>query len=312
MKPYQSAQYRAAFRFAKEQTAFYSKSFFFATRLLPREKRWDVYALYGFCRYADNIVDSPRRRSSNELYAEIASLKQELKAAYKNGESEHPVIKPFIYTASKYGIPIEHPMELLDGVEKDLEKNRYENFAELYRFAYSVAGVVGLMMTYIIGFSDEKAFHYAEKLGVAMQLANILRDVQEDKRMNRIYLPLDELRQFGVDEEDILAERFSPEMQRLMAFQIRRAHRFFDEAQPGIAMLSKDGQFAVAAASRIYRGILVELEEHHGNPFLGRVFVPKSRKFIILLQEVMRSRLKPKEASVLPHPLKSCEKHLVP
>ena len=291
MSLFQDKSMRAAFKYAKSQTALFSKSFFFSSQILPKEKRWNTYALYSFCRYADNIVDNPRKRAQAELFEEIASLAREIQIAYRRGESEHPVLKPFIQVALKREIPIQYVMDLLDGVKMDLLKNRYETFADLYEFAYRVAGVVGLMMSYVMGFNNKEALVYAEKLGIAMQLTNILRDIQEDKNMNRIYLPLQELKQFGLSEEDIISERFDERMLAFMKFQVERAHRYFDEAQPGIAMLDQDAQFAILSSSKIYRGILRQIEKRGYNPFLGRAYITQTKKMAILFNEVLKTRV---------------------
>ncbi|RPI03328.1 MAG: phytoene/squalene synthase family protein [Calditrichaeota bacterium] len=281
----------SAFKYAKSQTAHFSKSFFFSSQILPKEKRWDTFALYSFCRYADNIVDQPRERADAELFDEIASLARELQIAYRRGESEHPILKPFILVSLKRDIPIEYALDLLDGVKMDLLKNRYESFADLYEFAYRVAGVVGLMMTFVMGFKNKETLIYAEKLGIAMQLTNILRDIQEDKNMNRIYLPLQELKQFGLTEQDILLENFSYDMYHFMKFQVERADRYFEESYPGIALLDRDSQFAIYSAAKIYRGILRQIEERGYNPFLGRAFVSQRKKLAILFNEVLKTRL---------------------
>lgn len=292
-KFWKQPDYRAAFEHARLVTAHYSKSFYISARMLPQEKRWATYALYGFCRYTDNLIDNPRQRSLEDLMDEVDFMKREIVRAYRSGESEHPVLQPYIVVAKKYGIPQDYPLELLKGVQMDLQKNRYQSFDELYLFAYRVAGVVGLMMTHVLGFKDPAAFKYAEKLGVAMQLTNILRDVQEDKNMDRIYLPQEDLRRFGVSEDDIFAERMHINMHRLMRFQIKRAHRFYDQAERGIAMLNRKSQFAIYASSKIYRGILRKIEAREMNPFIGRVFVSQTKKAGILLQELARTRLLP-------------------
>ncbi len=294
MKYLKDKSLKASFHYARSETAYYSKSFFLSSAMLPRKRRWATYALYGFCRYADNIVDNPRGRSDEELFDEVDYIKRELKRAYINGESEHPVIKPFILVAKEYGIPEEYPLDLMEGVLMDLKINRYETFDDLYLFAYRVAGVVGLMMTHIIGYKSEDAFEYAEKLGIAMQLTNILRDVQEDKNMNRIYLPKEDLRSFNVKEEDIFNERMNENIQKLMRFQVDRAHRYYDQANKGIALLNRKSQFAIYAASRIYRGILLKIEARNYNPFLGRVWVTQTKKLRIVLAELFKTRvLKP-------------------
>jgi len=282
---------RVAFEHSKALTAYHSKSFYFSTRLLPKSKQWATFALYGFCRYADNLIDNPRDRSVPELLAEVKYLRRELEIAYRTGESEHPIIHPFISVAREYGIPKKYPLALLDGVQMDLERNRYTTFDELYLFAYRVAGVVGVMMTYVLGYKDPVAFKYAEKLGVAMQLTNILRDVEEDAERNRIYLPLDELERFGVSEEEILSGKMTPAVHELMRFQVERAHGYYRDSAPGIAMLETDAQFAIQSASKIYRGILMKIEGREYNPFLGRVFVSQLRKAGILFREVLRTKI---------------------
>jgi phytoene synthase len=282
---------KIALKYARFQTAHYSKSFFFSSAMLPKEKRWDTYALYNFCRYADNIVDKPRNRSTEELINEVDMLAKELHIAYKSGESEHPVIKSFIYVANKYQIPIKYPLELLEGVKMDLVKNRYETYDDLYLFAYRVAGVVGILMTYVLGYKDESAFIYAEKLGIAMQLTNILRDVQEDKNMGRIYLPQEEIRRFNLQEEDFFAENITDKFREFMSFQVNRAHQYYNEAHDGIKLLTDNTQFAIYSASKIYQGILFQIEARNFNPFLGRVFVSQSKKLLILFSEIFKTRV---------------------
>lgn len=282
---------RAAFEHARQITAYFAKSFYFSAALLPQEKRWATYAVYGFCRYADNLIDNRRQRAAAEILREVEFLEAELRTAYRTGESEHPILRPFIVVAQRYRIPLEYPLDLLRGVQMDLQNARYENFEALYVFCYRVAAVVGLMMTPILGYENNAAFGYAEKLGVAMQLTNILRDVKEDKAMGRIYLPLDELRAFGCSEENIFAERLTPGFRALIKFQVERAHAYYQAATPGIALLHAEARFAIHSASRIYRGILKRLEARDYNPFLGRVYVPKHRKLGIILQEVVRTKL---------------------
>ncbi|MCF7805404.1 MAG: phytoene/squalene synthase family protein [Candidatus Marinimicrobia bacterium] len=301
MKKYwKSGENRVAFEHARDLTAHHSKSFYLSTRLLPEEKQWATFGLYGFCRYADNLIDNPRDRSADELIREVDYLHEELSIAYRTGESEHPILRPFIAVAKRYGIPEKYPRDLLLGVRMDLEIDRYKTFDELYLFAYRVAGVVGLMMTSVLGYKDEAAFEYAEKLGIAMQLTNILRDVREDAERGRIYLPQDELKQFGVSGQAILRGEMSPEFRELMQFQVDRAHRYYREANPGINMLATNAQFAIHSASKIYRGILRKIEAQNYDPFQGRVFVPQIQKFGILIQEVVRTKVLVAQERLLP------------
>ncbi len=302
-KQWLSGDNKVAFEHARQLTAHHSKSFYFSTKLLPREKQWATFALYGFCRYADNLIDNPRQRSRAELLDEVDFLTAELEIAYRTGESEHPVLRPFILIADKYEIPQEYPLDLLEGVKMDIRIDRYETYDDLYLFAYRVAGVVGLMMTHVLGYTNDESFEYAEKLGVAMQLTNILRDIREDARRNRIYLPGEDLADFGVSESQILREEMTVEMRDLMQFQVDRADRFYAEANPGIKMLANDAQFAIYSASKIYRGILRKIETQNYDPFLGRVFVTQSQKVGILLQEVVRTKLMSAHERLIPQGL---------
>jgi phytoene synthase len=291
---------RAAFEHARLLTEHYSKSFYISAKMLPKERRWATYALYGFCRYVDNLIDNPRHRSKDELLYEANFISREIEIAYRSGESEHPILKSFITVAKHYHIPIEYPQELIAGVTMDIQTSRYGTFDDLYVFAYRVAGVVGLMMTHVLGYKTEKAFEYAEKLGIAMQLTNILRDIKEDLNINRIYLPAEEMQQFGVGEANLFKEEMNDKLKALMKFQIDRAQKYYNEANPGIKYLIPESRFAIYSASKIYNGILKNIVHHDYNPFLGRVYVPQVKKMGILLREVLRSRLEVIQESLFP------------
>lgn len=284
---------RDYFELARGLTRTHAKSFYFSCRFLPKQTRVSTYAVYSFCRYVDNIVDNPRNRNIDQIRSEIDAIRKELELAYSVGESEHPVLGAFIPSALICGIPVELPMDLIRGVEMDLTIDRYETFDDLYLFAYRVAGVVGLMMTYVLGFKDKDALIYAEKLGIAMQLTNILRDIKEDKDNGRIYLPLEELHQYKIAEEHIISEKFNDFFRRMMEFQVERAWKYYRDAEPGISMLQRKSQFAIIAASRIYSGILNKIAQNGYNPFGGRAHVSSTKKVSILLSELLKTRLIP-------------------
>lgn len=279
-------------KFSKSIIKYYAKSFYFASAFLPKRKKLATYIIYSFCRYVDNIIDKPRSRSKEELNYELDSIKTELSMAYKYGESEHPILGIFIKVIKQYGIPIEYAFDLIEGVRMDLNYYRYENFDELYKFCYRVAAVVGLMMTYILGFKNENTLIYAEKLGIAMQLTNILRDIKEDKDNGKIYLPLDEMRAYNITEEDFINENFNENFKNFIIFQSNRAKTFYDESKDGIPMLDKDSRFAIYAALKIYSGILQEIEKLDYNVFKQRAYVSTSKKISILVTEYFRNVLK--------------------
>ena len=300
MKLWKAEENRVAFEYARRITAHYSKSFYLSAKMLPREQRWATYALYGFCRHCDNLIDTPRQRTETEIVREIQRLTEELKVAYNTGESQHPIIRVFILVAKTYGIPMAYPLDLLNGVAMDVQQTRYKTFDELSLFCYRVAAVVGLMMIYVLGYKNERAFRYAKQLGIAMQLTNILRDVKEDKEMGRIYIPQTDLAQFGVTEQDILDEKMTPQLRALIKFQIERADQYYTEAIPGISLLKTESQYAIYAAARIYRGILRKIEECDYNPFLSRVFVPSTQKIKILLHEGLRTKVLSAQEKLFP------------
>lgn len=267
----------------------YAKSFYFANKLLPKLKRDAAYSIYGFCRYADNIVDNPRNRNIEEIKNEILNLKNELILAYKYKESEHPILSSFIYYADYFKIPIEYPLDLLDGVLMDTEVKEFDKFEELYVYCYKVASVVGLMMCYILGFKSNEALVYAEKMGIAMQLTNILRDIKEDKNKARIYLPKQDLIKFNVSKEQIFNEKFDKNLQNLVKYYTDKAQNYYNESYFGINLLDKNARFSIFAAGRIYSEILIKIKNNEYNPFLERVVVSKKNKYQILLLEIFKS-----------------------
>ena len=299
-KLWKAEENRVAFEYARKITAYHSKSFYFSAKMLPKERRWATYALYGFCRHCDNLIDTPRERTETEIVREIQRLTEELQVAYNTGESQHPIIRAFILVAKAYSIPIEYPLDLLKGVAMDVQQARYETFDELSLFCYRVAAVVGLMMTYVLGYKHEHAFRYAKQLGIAMQLTNILRDIKEDKDMGRIYLPQKDLMRFGVLEQDILEEKITPQLRELIKFQIERADGYYTEAMPGISLLETESQYAIYSAAKIYRGILRKIEDHTYDPFISRVFVPSSQKIGILLHEGLRAKFLSAQEKLFP------------
>ena len=300
MKLWKAEENRAAFEYARKITAHYSKSFYFSAQMLPSEQRWATFALYGFCRHCDNLIDTPRQRTETEILREIQRLTEELQIAYNTGESQDPIIRAFILVAKASGIPIAYPLDLLNGVAMDVQQARYKTFDELSLFCYRVAAVVGLMMTHVLGYKDERAFGYAKQLGIAMQLTNILRDIKEDKEMGRLYIPQADLAAFGVTEQDIFNEKMTPQLRALIKFQIERADQYYTEAIPGISLLKTESQYAIYSAARIYRGILRKIEDQDYNPFLSRVFVSSTQKVGILLHEQIRTKFLSAQEKLFP------------
>lgn len=269
----------------REYTKHYAKSFYFSSLVLPKEKRNAAYAVYAFCRYADNITDISGYESEEFLESKINLLLETLNEVYRQAEAGSGNISDFTLTVKKYGIPRIYFRELVEGIKTDIRKKKYYNFDELDVYCYKVASVVGLIMTKIFGYTDPKALDYAVMLGKAMQLTNILRDIPDDYSMGRIYLPKDELDSFGYSEKDIMNKVIDDRFRAFMAFQINRAREYYAEAEKGIGMLINDGsRSTVKMMSKIYAGILNEIENNNYDIYSKRHYVSTFSKVMMSLK----------------------------
>jgi 15-cis-phytoene synthase len=226
-----------------------------------------VRALYAFCRATDDIVDHP-----NERMQETLLTWRQHTLEWHAGESDLTVLA-WRDMCQQTGMPLGYARQLIDGVARDLEQTRYATFEELAVYCYGVASTVGLMSMHILGYSSDEAVPYAIKLGVALQLTNILRDVAEDWQRGRVYLPLDELADFGLGEDAIAQGRVDERWRAFMRFQIDRTRRLYAEAEPGIALLHEDGRFSTAAAAGLYAAILDRIEAEDYDVFSQRAYV---------------------------------------
>jgi 15-cis-phytoene synthase len=264
-----------AYAYCDAITSTHSRTFYVATGLLPSNKRRAMRALYAFCRLSDDIVDCSQENAEVSLatwrrkaLAPAPCLRA--RGAKPRGDL---VAVAWADTRLRYQIPQRYAEQLVDGVGRDLCQKRYRTFEEVVTYAYGVASTVGLMSMHIIGFAGEQAIPYAIKLGVALQITNILRDVGEDWRAGRVYLPMDELTAYGLTEADLDRGQVDDRWRAFMHFQIERNRRLYAEAGPGIALLNRDGRFAVAAASDLYRAILNDIEAHNYDVFNRRAHV---------------------------------------
>lgn len=273
-----------AYLSCQEITRQHSKTFFLASRLLPFEQRRAVHALYAFCRISDDLIDE----GGEDRLQRLISWKHESLSDSPNSNQE--VALAWADARAKFYIPKQYAEQLLDGVALDLTKNRFTNFKDLANYCYGVASTVGLMTMHIVDFSGEEAIPYAIKLGVALQLTNILRDVGEDWQNGRLYLPQDEMAQFGITEAAIHAGLLDDRWQDFMQFQIQRTRQLYAEAMPGIRMLGKNGRFAIAAAAELYQGILDDIEANHYDVFNRRAYLNGRQKLSRLPGIWLRSR----------------------
>lgn len=282
-----------AYRLCGSITAENSKSFYLSSGLLNERKRKGARALYAFCRITDDIVDESLEedgsRASNQT---IQHKMQEWRRVALSSApfSQHQVAAAWADSRAHFKIPYRFAEQLIDGVMMDLEVNRYNTFEELAAYSYGVASTVGLMSMHIVGFESQDAIPYAIRLGVALQMTNILRDVGEDWRNGRLYLPMEELEAFGIREEDIDSGRISDAWREFMRFQIFRNRQLYKEAAPGIQMLDKDGRFAIAASAGLYEAILQDIEKHDYDVFSRRSYIGTAGKLARLPRIWWQSR----------------------
>jgi len=260
------AALQIAYRQAERITSAHSKSFHFASGLLPEEKRSAARALYAFCRTVDDIVDEVESQKDRDF--ELNYWRNIIQTA---SPPDHDLVAlAWADTLARYHIPRHYALQLIDGVARDLSQSRYQTFEDLATYCYGVASTVGLMSMYIVGFKSNDAVPYAIKLGVALQMTNILRDVGEDYRNGRLYLPREELVTYGIREEDVAAGRVTDNWRQFMKFQIERTRQLYEEAWAGVKMLEREGQLAIGAASVFYQGILDDIEKHDYDVFSRR------------------------------------------
>jgi len=253
---------RASYEECKRLNALHGKTYFLATLLLPRAKRPFVHALYGFARYADEIVDDLASELSIEEKAQaLSTWGNTVLADLKKGTSDDHVGRALIDTVKRFDIPHEHFEAFLHSMTMDLTVQEYETYEDLLEYVYGSAAVIGLEMVPILGPLHNDAFEAAKKLGIAFQLANFIRDVDEDLDRGRVYLPIKELAQCGVSREMLEERVLTPEIIEALKFQIARVRQLQAEAAPGIALLEATSRPCIQAASTLYCGIVDEVEK---------------------------------------------------
>lgn len=248
----------------------HGRTFYLASHFQTPPRRRALHAIYAYCRIADDIVD--RAATPDAADSRLSAWAAQLDAPV------HPVAVAFAVTRQMYGIPVEPARDLIDGIRSDLQPEPFGTWEDLRGYCYRVAGTVGLLTAPVLGCSRTSALPRAVDLGIAMQLTNILRDVGEDARQQRVYLPLADLATFGCTPESLLAGRPVGRFRELMAFEIARARSLYAAARPGIAALSPAGQMTALAASRLYASILTRIEELDYDVFNTRATVHTRRK----------------------------------
>lgn len=287
-----------------EVCAEYAKTFYLGTLLMTPERRRAIWAIYVWCRRTDELVDGPN--ASHITPTALDRWEARLEDLFQ-GRPFDMMDAALADTVGKFPVDIQPFKDMIQGMRMDLRKSRYQNFDELYLYCYYVAGTVGLMSVPVMGIapesqaSTESVYNAALALGIANQLTNILRDVGEDARRGRVYLPQDELAQAGLSDDDIFAGKVTDKWRNFMKNQIKRARMFFDEAEKGVTELSAASRWPVWASLLLYRQILDEIEANDYNSFTKRAYVRKAKKIVALPVAYAKSLISP--SSRVPSPL---------
>ena len=275
---------RASYLECKRLNSLHGKTYYLATLLLPKAKRPHVHALYGFARYADEIVDDLASTLTIPEKAHVLKVwGEKVLEDIRLGRSDDHVGRALVDTVQRFNIPIEHFEAFLHSMTMDLSVTEYQTYEDLMEYVYGSAAVIGLQMVPILGATDPKAYEAAQKLGIAFQLANFIRDVSEDLDRGRIYLPLDDLYAAGVSKEMLAAKKLTPEIKQALIFQIERVRRLQREAAAGIALLDPVSQPCINAASELYCGIVDEVEKINYEIFTHRAKTSTWRRLKVAL-----------------------------
>jgi phytoene synthase len=264
--------------YCQQKAAQSGSSFYYSFLFLPPNRRHAITALYAFCREVDDVVDECHDPSI--AATKLVWWRQELARLYA-GKPEHPVTQALLPALAEFNLPQEQLLEIIDGMEMDLQQSRYLDFKALSLYCYRVAAVVGLLAAEIFGYQDRKTQKYAHDLGMAFQLTNIIRDVGEDARIGRIYLPIDELQRFEVTAADILNARYSDNFRRLIEFQIERAEQYYTQAVSELPAGDRKAQRPGLVMATIYRTLLDEIKRDGCQVLTQRTSLTPVRKLWI-------------------------------
>ncbi|MBL8374043.1 presqualene diphosphate synthase HpnD [Accumulibacter sp.] len=264
--------------YCQEKAARSGSSFYYSFLFLPQNRRRAITALYAFCREVDDVVDECQ--DPQVAATKLAWWRREL-ASIDGGQPQHPVTQALQAASAEFNLPQEQLQEIVDGMEMDLQQSRYLDFKALSLYCYRVAGVVGLLAAEIFGYQDRRTQRYAHDLGLAFQLTNIIRDVGEDARMGRIYLPIDELQRFEVPAADILNARHSDNFRRLMDFQVERAESYYAQAIDALPAADRRAQRPGLVMAAIYRTLLDEIKRDGCRVLTQRTSLTPIRKLWI-------------------------------
>lgn len=281
---------RASYEECKRLNSLHGKTYYLATLLLPKAKRPFVHALYGFARYADEIVDDLASPLSDQEKADLLrAWSSGIIEDLRRGDSSDPIGMALVDTVTRFAIPIEHFEAFIHSMTMDLSVSEYQSYDDLLEYVYGSAAVIGLEMVPILGALSPEAYGAAEKLGIAFQLANFIRDVGEDLDRGRVYLPIQELAEHGVSHEMLNERILTPQIKSALQAQIARVRRLQREAAPGIAMLEPASRACIEAASELYCGIVDEVEKIDYQIFEKRAKTSTMRRLRVALPAYLRA-----------------------
>ena len=264
--------------YCQQKAASSGSSFYYSFMFLPANRRRAITALYAYCREVDDVVDECQ--DPQIAATKLAWWRTELDRLYA-GRPEHPVTQALLPVLAEFNLPQEQLLEIIDGMEMDLQQSRYLDFTALSLYCYRVASVVGLLAAEIFGFQERGTQKYAHDLGMAFQLTNIIRDVGEDARRGRVYLPLDELKRFNVPLADILNSTYSDNFRKLMEFQIERAEQYYAQAMSQLPAVDRKTQRPGLVMAAIYRTVLDEIKRDGCQVLTQRTSLTPLRKLWI-------------------------------
>jgi len=281
---------RASYSECKRLNSLHGKTYYLATLLLPKEKRPFVHALYGFARYADEIVDDLESSLSVDEKADALKVWGDgILADLQKGESKDHIGRALIDTVNTFAIPIEHFEAFLHSMTMDLSVTEYQTYEDLLEYVYGSAAVIGLQMVPILGSTDPRAYEAAQKLGIAFQLANFIRDVDEDLERGRVYLPIQELAEHGVSWQMLNGRVLTPQIRSALQAQIKRVRALQKESEFGISLLDASSRPCIEAASELYCGIVDEVEKIDYEIFTKRATTSTWRRLKVALPAYARA-----------------------
>ncbi len=284
--------------YCQDKTVKSGSSFYYSFLFLEPEQRKAITALYAFCREVDDVVDECS--DPNLARIKLQWWREDLAKTF-NATPQHPVNLALVPAVQQFNLPLEHFLEIIDGMEMDLDHHEYESFRDLALYCHRVAGIVGLMSAEIFGYNDRNTLKYANELGIAFQLTNILRDVREDAERGRIYIPLDELAQFNISREDILSPVNSTAMLELLKHQARRANEYYDRAFSLLDEQDRYPQRSGIIMAAIYKTVLKEIENDYFRVMTHRIKLTPLRKLWIAWKTARKEKRRHKMLAIAKH-----------